>query len=311
MTPRRTLLSKNSWEDRLEILKTLAETCRLCPRECGARRLQTERGECGAGRDISLVSYGPHHGEESCLSGWQGSGTLFFGHCNLHCIYCQNADISQNHLLAQRCETTPDVVASAMLALQTLGCHNINCVSPTHQLYGIVQACQLATEQGLWLPLVYNTHSYDSLEALKAIAGIVDIYLPDLKYANSRVAERLGAPADYPGRARAAITEMYRQVGGLRLDERGLAVQGVLVRLLVLPNNLSGTIESLEWLRSTLGTDVGVNIMAQYHPAYCTYLEPQLQRRLYAEEYVPIVEKAFQLGFKYVVFDKSLTSIRS
>ncbi len=193
-----------------------------------------------------------------------------------------------------------------MLALQARGCHNINWVSPTPHLYGILQACKLAAEKGLSLPIVYNTHSYDRVEMLRVLDGVVDIYLPDLKYADSAIASHLGAPPDYPARARAAIAEMYRQVGGLQLDGNGLAVRGVLVRLLVLPHDLGGTLQSLVWIRTSLGPDVGVNIMGQYHPAYRAFAEPRLCRRVRPEEYAPIVEKAFELGFHYIDFDNSL-----
>lgn len=304
MTGRYVKLSPSAWKERLAEIKRLASVCELCPRRCGVNRLCGERGNCGAGSLPSLVSYGPHHGEEACLSGWRGSGTLFFGHCNLHCVHCQNADISQDHEHARACEVATHEVARAMLTLQQCGCHNINWVSPTHQLHSILEALHLACADGLRLPVVYNTHGYDSLAALRLLDGIVDIYLPDLKYADGRVAERLGAPPDYPARARAAIQEMYRQVGGFKLNADGLAESGVLVRLLVLPEGLSGTGDSLQWLYETLGPDVGVNIMAQYHPAYLAYRYPELNRRLTEREYWPIVEKAFSLGFKFIEYDR-------
>jgi len=190
-----------------------------------------------------------------------------------------------------------------MVELQQRGCHNINWVSPSHQLYGIVEALSRAATLGLSLPIVYNTHSYDSLEALHLLDGIIDIYLPDLKYADNEHAVRLGAPRDYVERAREAIQEMYRQVGGLVLNHEGLAQSGVLVRLLVLPNNVSGTVTSLEWLATAVGRGVGVNVMAQYHPAYKAYQIPQLCRRVSLEEYREAVTWALDLGFKYVYYD--------
>lgn len=304
MEPRYRAISKAEWLQKEEQLRELVQPCQLCPRHCRVDRLAGARGNCGAGSDPSVVSYGPHHGEEPCLSGWRGSGTIFFGHCNLHCIFCQNADISQDHNLATACEVPIATLANIMLNLQQAGCHNINWVSPTHQLFTILQALRIAAESGLRLPIVYNTNSYDSLEALRALDGIVDIYLPDLKYADGDLAVHLGAPADYPTRAREAIAEMYRQVGGIVLNEDGLAESGVLVRLLVLPDNLSGTIDSLQWLHDELGPDVGVNIMAQYHPCYQAYRHPSLSRRLKPDEYWPCVSKAFELGFRYIEFDR-------
>ncbi len=301
---RYTSLSLNEWQSRCHNLTLLAQSCALCPRGCGVNRLANERGQCGAGKLVSLVSYGPHHGEEPCFSGRCGSGTLFFGHCNLHCVYCQNADISQDHELARTYEVTEESVAEAMLSLQRRGCHNINWVSPTHQIAGIFRALLLAWQGGLTLPIVYNTHSYDSLDVLHCLDGIVDIYLPDLKYANNRVAERFGAPSDYVQRAREAIKEMYRQVGGLRLDPDGVAISGVLVRLLVLPHDLSGTRNNLRWLASEVGTDIAVNVMAQYHPAYKASLYPELLSPLDRQSYISTVLDARELGF-HVIYANS------
>ncbi|MCX7626757.1 MAG: hypothetical protein N2Z21_11210 [Candidatus Sumerlaeaceae bacterium] len=195
-------------------------------------------------------------------------------------------------------------LANAMLKLQSLGCHNINWVSPTHQVFSLLEALHLAAQNGLRLPIVYNTNSYDSIASLQVLDGLVDVYLPDLKYADGAIAARLGATPDYPARAREAIAEMYRQVGGLVLNETGLAEKGVLVRLLVLPESQSGTIESLQWLRDELGPEIGVNIMAQYHPSYHASRYPPLNRRLRPAEYWPCVTKAFELGFQYVEFDR-------
>ena len=297
-------LPASKWDEKLKKLSELVQPCTLCPRACRVKRLDNERGNCGAGAFISLVSYGPHHGEEPCLSGTRGSGTLFFGHCNLHCIFCQNADISQDHAYAQRFETTPDVVARVMLDLQARGCHNINWVSPTHYLPMIVTSLKIASDTGLNLPVVYNTHGYDSFLAVQTLDGLIDIYLPDLKYASNRIAEELSGAKDYVENARRVIAEMYRQVGAPVLDENGLMKSGVLVRLLVLPHQLSGTEESLKWLRDAIGPDIGVNIMSQYYPAYRARQYPPLARRVSAEEYRKAVETALHLGFTYVMYDK-------
>jgi putative pyruvate formate lyase activating enzyme len=292
-------------ERRATALSELARECRLCPRGCLARRREAERGNCGAGRRASLVSAGPHHGEEECLSGWRGSGTIFFGHCNLHCVFCQNADISQDHAAAQSVEVETEVVAQAMLKLQSLGCHNINWVSPTHCLDSIALALLIAAQGGLHLPIVYNTNGYDSLEALGLLDGVVDIYMPDLKYADNCVAERLGAPPDYVDAARAAIVEMHRQAGDLQLDARGIAFRGVLIRHLVLPENLAGTTETLSWIRDALGSGITVNLMAQYRPAHDASRFPEIARALRAHEYGEAVAFARQLGFRNLLTQSS------
>jgi putative pyruvate formate lyase activating enzyme len=244
---------------------------------------------------------GPHHGEEPCLSGWQGSGTLFFGHCNLHCVFCQNHDISQDHASARAMEADPPEVASAMLRLQALGCHNINWVSPTHSLDAILAALVLAAQEGLRLPIVYNSNGYDSVEALRLLDGVVDIYMPDLKYADSTVAEELSLAPDYVEHARAAIQEMHRQVGVLEIGEDGLARRGLLIRHLVLPHDLSGTEESLRWIADTLSPDTVVNLMAQYHPAHRAGGDRRLARRLTREEYRGAAEAARGAGLRRVM----------
>ncbi len=293
-----------SMSERIAALHSLAQNCTLCPRRCGVNRLEGERGNCGGGSWPSLMSYGPHHGEEACLSGSRGSGTLFFGHCNLHCVYCQNADISQDHQLATLHEKPPEVIAEAMLHVQSLGCHNVNLVSPTHNVNGIVEAIGIAQQNGLRLPIVYNTNAYDSLEVLQLLENVVDIYLPDLKYADDDTAHRFGAPPDYVSCARAAIVEMYRQVGALEVDEAGVARRGVLIRHLVLPNDLSGSFETLRWIRQTLGPDVTVNLMAQYHPAYRAAAFSELQRPINSEEYRKVVDYAASLGLKNIFVDR-------
>jgi len=302
VTPHAT--QSRSLSERVAVLHALAEKCALCPHHCAVNRLKGERGDCGGGRWPSLMSYGPHHGEEVYLSGSRGSGTLFFGHCHLHCVYCQNADISQNHKLARLHEKAPEIIAEAMLYVQSLGCHNVNLVSPTHNVNGIVEAIAIAQQKGLRLPVVYNTHGYESVEVLQLLDGIVDTYLPDLKYADNKIAQRFGAPPDYVVRARAAIVEMHRQVGELKVGSDGLARQGVLIRHLVLPNNLAGSFETLRWIRQTLGCDVTVNIMAQYHPSYRAAAFNELQRPLSFEEYRKVVDYASSLGLRNILVDR-------
>ncbi len=257
--------------------------CRGCPRRCEANRLAGETGECATGRQARVASYGPHHGEEDVLSGWDGSGTIFFGQCNLHCVFCQNFDISHG---ADVPAIPASRLAATMLELQERGCHNVNLVTPSHVVPQILEALPLAIARGLRLPLVYNTSGYDAVETLRLLDGVVDVYMPDLKVWESAAARRYLGAEDYPEAARAALREMHRQVGDLRLDERGLARRGLLVRHLVMPGGVAGTGPALAFLASALSPDTYVNLMAQYRPAGrvspATYGE--IARRVSAEE---------------------------
>ncbi len=240
----------------------LAE-CRWCPRACGADRLHGRRSVCRIGRHARVSGYGPHHGEEDCLRGWRGSGTIFFSGCNLRCVFCQNWETSHEC----RGETvTPDRLAGMMLELQARGCHNINWVTPTHVVPQALEALALAGAQGLCLPIVYNTGGYDSLELLRLLDGVVDIYMPDFKFWDPATAARLMQAPDYPEVARQALREMHRQVGPLQLDADGLARRGVLVRHLVMPGGLAGTAAVARWLAAELSSYTYVNVMHQYHP---------------------------------------------
>jgi len=266
---------------RSEAAQQVLTTCRLCPRECHVRRLEGETGVCGAGSQAIVSSYGPHFGEEAPLVGFGGSGTIFLAHCNLCCIFCQNFEISQR---GDGRSVLPQELAQMMLDLQRQGCHNINCVTPTHEVPQILQALLLAVDGGLRLPLVYNSGGYESLETLRLLDGIIDIYMPDFKYGDAGTAKRYSGVEDYPEVARAALLEMHRQVGDLALDERGIATRGVLVRHLVLPNGLAGTAEVVRFL-TDLSKDMYVNIMNQYHPRYRGHAEPLLSRRITREEF--------------------------
>ena len=239
--------------------------CRACPRNCRVNRLAGKTGVCGTGRHARVASSGAHFGEEDCLRGWRGSGTIFFSMCNLRCVFCQNWDISQR---AAGAELTASQVAERMLALQDRGCHNINLVTPEHVVPQVVEALAVAIERGLRLPIVYNTSAYDALSSLKLMDGLVDVYMPDFKFWSSRTAKRLAKAGDYPDRAREAIREMHRQVGVLRFTADGLACRGVLVRHLVIPGRGEESAAIFRWLASELSPDTFVNIMAQYHPAY-------------------------------------------
>jgi putative pyruvate formate lyase activating enzyme len=245
-----------------EALQMLAE-CHVCPRQCGVDRLHERTGLCRIGRFARVASAAPHFGEEDCLRGSRGSGTIFFSGCNLLCGFCQNYDISHER---EGELVTPERLAGLMLELQEAGCHNINWVTPSHVVPQALEALAIAAEQGLRLPIVYNTGGYDSLESLRLLEGVVDIYMPDFKFWDPAVAERLCGARDYPEVARAAIREMHRQVGDLALDDRGLARRGVLVRHLVMPNGLAGTRPVAEWLAQKISPDTFVNVMNQYHP---------------------------------------------
>ncbi|MFQ5527500.1 MAG: radical SAM protein [Thermoanaerobaculia bacterium] len=243
------------------------ERCRVCPRDCDVDRLQDEIGVCKTGRFAVVSSAFAHFGEEDCLRGWNGSGTIFFSHCNLRCVFCQNYDISQAIKARVEPGLPPLGLASLMLDLQAQGCHNINFVTPEHVAPQVVEAVALAAERGLGLPIVYNTSAYDSAESLSLLDGIVDIYMPDFKYWTSESSRKYLAAEDYPETARSSIREMHRQVGSLQLDADGLARRGVLVRHLVMPGGLAETRAILGWLATELGTDTYVNLMDQYSPA--------------------------------------------
>jgi putative pyruvate formate lyase activating enzyme len=273
---------------RVEAARALMAECRVCPRECGARRLQGATGVCGVGDEAVVSSYGPHFGEEAPLVGVRGSGTIFLARCNLQCVFCQNFEISQR---GDGEVVPPARVAEMMLELQRLGCHNINFVTPTHQVFQILRALPIAIEGGLTLPLVYNCGGYESLQALRLLDGIVDIYMPDFKYADAETAKRYSGVEDYPGVAKAALREMHRQVGDLTLDGRGVARRGLLVRHLVLPNDLAGTAEAVTFL-AQLSPNTYLNIMGQYRPSYRALEHPPLARRPHAEE----MGRAFRLA---------------
>ncbi len=250
--------------------------CDLCARYCRIDRLRTTKGAiCRTGERAIVHSYGPHHGEEDPLRGWRGSGTIFFSWCNLRCVYCQNWDISQKGLGH---EVSPEELAGMMLDLQAQGCHNINFVTPSHVVAQIIESVAIAAARGLQLPLVYNTGGHDSLEALRLLDGIVDIYMPDVKYADSGEAHRYSHVRDYVAFNQEAVLEMHRQVGDLVVDDRGIARRGLLVRHLVLPDNISGTDRVLAFLANQVSRDTCVNIMDQYRPCYRASDNPPLDR---------------------------------
>jgi len=249
---------------RAELARRALESCRLCPRACGARRLDGESGTCGVGRRAVVSSAFPHLGEEHCLRGRRGSGTVFFGGCSLRCAFCQNADISWR---ASGAGLGPDDLAAVMLDLQDRGCHNVNLVTPTHVVPQLIEALAIGAGQGLRLPLVYNSGGYDRAGTLALLDGVVDVYMPDFKFWRPETAARYADAPDYPEVARGALVEMHRQVGPLQLDPDGLARRGVLVRHLVMPGLADESGAILEWLARELSPDTYVNVMAQYRPA--------------------------------------------
>ncbi len=238
--------------------------CDLCPRNCHADRVAGKACACRTGRYAVVSSHFAHFGEEDCLRGAFGSGTIFFGWCNLRCVFCQNYDTSW---LGSGKPSTPEEIAGMMLELQEQGCHNINLVTPEHVVPQVLEALVAATARGLRLPLVYNTSAYDSLDSLEFMDGVVDIYMPDFKFWDSMTSKRFIKAPDYPEAARRAIKEMHRQVGPLVLDEGGMARRGLIVRHLVMPGEIAGTREIMQWIARELGSDTYVNIMAQYYPA--------------------------------------------
>ena len=268
--------------------------CILCPRRCEVKRNEGQIGFCGVGDMPVVSSVGPHFGEESVLVGGGGSGTIFFAGCNLGCVFCQNFDIS--HKRHGR-EMTIEQLAKSMLELQDYGCSNINFVTPTHVIPAITAGIELARKDGLTLPTVYNTGGYDSVETLKLLEGFVDIYMPDMKYSDSEVAEELSAAPDYPEVNLAAVEEMHRQVGDLKV-QKGLATRGLLVRHLVLPENLAGSTKIIDFLAGQISASTTINVMDQYRPCYKASLHPKINRRPTFEEIESVRQYAIEKGLK-------------
>jgi putative pyruvate formate lyase activating enzyme len=271
----------------------LLRSCRVCPRNCDVDRLADRKAVCITGRHAVVASYFAHLGEEDCLRGQRGSGTIFFANCNLKCVFCQNFDISQR---PAGTIAPPHRLAEMMLELQGQGCHNVNFVTPEHVVPQILEALAIAIEGGLRVPLVYNTSGYDSLESLRLLAGVVDVYMPDFKYWDSEVARRYSKAEDYPQAAREGLKEMHVQVGDLVLDEKGLARRGLLVRHLVMPGGIAGTREVMRFLCREISPDTYVNLMDQYHPAGKTDRYPEIHRRVYEQEYERAYEMAREEG---------------
>lgn len=276
-------------------LELLRGSCRVCPRECSVDRLSDQPGLCKIGRRAIVASHFPHFGEEDCLRGWRGSGTIFFGGCNLRCVFCQNYEVSWQ---VQGQQAGPEELAGMMLELQGIGCHNINWVTPEHVVPQILEALPLAIEGGLRLPIVYNTSAYDSADSLALMDGVVDIYMPDLKLASSELARRYLGKREYFEVASRNVTEMRRQVGDLVLDEQGLARRGLIVRHLVMPGALAETEAVLRFVADELGPDTYVNLMGQYRPAGRSDRYQEINRRPYPEELARAFAIADGLGLR-------------
>jgi putative pyruvate formate lyase activating enzyme len=284
----------------VERARQLLQACTACPRNCQVNRFENKFAVCKTGRLAVVSSHFPHHGEEDCLSGWKGSGTIFFAGCNLRCVFCQNFDISW-----QVCgiPVPPRELAGMMLELQALGCHNINFVTPEHVAPQIVEALPLAIEGGLRLPLVYNTSAYDSMESLALMDGLVDIYMPDFKYWDAEMARKYSRAPDYPEVARRAIKEMHRQVGSLVIAPNGLARRGLLIRHLVMPQDVAGTRAVMQWIADELSPETYVNLMGQYHPAGKVSRSDhvEINRRVTPAEFQRACDAALHAGLRRAV----------
>ncbi len=271
--------------------------CDICPRRCGINRIGGGLGYCKSGQIPVISSYCDHHGEEPVISGRKGSGTVFFGNCNLRCVFCQNFQISQNYQSQQKNEKSIEDLAGFMVSLQEMGCHNINLVSPSHFVPQFMKALLLAIPRGLNIPIVYNTNSYDSVLTLRELRGIISIYMPDLKYADDENAAKYSDAPGYAGHARKAIKEMYNQTGDLEIGRDGVAVKGVLVRHLVLPGDIAGTEECLVWLAEEVSTGIGLSLMSQYHPCNRAFNYPELAKGVEVDRYLKAVKLVKELGF--------------
>ena len=286
---------------RVEALMEMLGSCRICPRDCDVNRLNNEVAACYSGLLPIVSSYTPHFGEEPALVGTNGAGNIFLGLCNLRCVYCQNYQISQTFREQRENEISFERLAEIFLELQQKGCHNINWVSPTHFASQLVKSLYIAAEGGLRLPIVYNTNAYDSVEVLRLLDGVVDVYLPDLKYSEDEAGREYSKVTEYVRHSRAAIKEMHRQVGDeLEYDEAGLLKRGLIIRLLVLPNDIAGIKDSLRWIRDELSPRVTISLMAQYFPTNKVGLERYtlISRKIRWSEWLTAIEQMESLGFE-------------
>jgi len=288
-------LSPKVLRDKIHTAEEILKSCTMCPRNCNIDRTQGETGFCRTDDKPFVSSWNAHFGEEAPLVGSHGSGTIFFSYCNLGCLFCQNWAISHGD---EGHNMSFEALADIMITLQNYGCHNINLVTPSHQIPMILKSLEIAINKGLKVPLVYNCGGYESLETLGLLDEIIDIYMPDFKYTDTEVAKEYSKAEDYPVVAKAAIKEMHRQVGDLVIDEMGVAQRGLLVRHLVLPEGLAGTTEVVKFLADEISTDTYTNIMSQYYPCYKAKNHPPLNRKLNSEEFEKAVQAAKDAGLK-------------
>ena len=284
----------------------LLRGCKVCPQNCPVDRIQGKTGACHSGTEVIVGSWNVHRREEPPISGTRGAGTIFFGGCQARCSYCQNFWLSQ---MGHGLRVSYQRLADMMLSLQRKGCHNLDLVTPTHFVPQILKALVLAVDKGLRIPLVYNCAGYEHIHTLRLLDGVVDIYLPDAKYSSNQEAMRTSKMHHYVEFNRAALKEMYRQVGGLQLDEEGIAVRGLIVRHLVMPERHAGTRELLAWIAEEVGTDIGLSVMDQYFPAYKALNDPSLNRRLTWTEYREALDIVEDLPFENLFLQEDLTEI--
>lgn len=282
-----------NYKERIDKLYDLISPCTLCPHECKVDRIRKKTGKCKTGNELFISSYNLHFGEEPPISGLKGSGTIFFTNCNLACVFCQNYPISQ---LSNGNLISTDNLTNNMLELQEKGAHNINFVTPAHVLPMLVEAVYKAKNSGLKIPLVYNTNGYEKVETLKLLEGIIDIYLPDAKYTKEENSVKYSGAPNYWNVNKLALKEMFRQAGNLVIDKDGIAQKGLIIRHLVLPNNISGTKEVLEFIANDISSDVYLSLMSQYHPAHQSHKYPEISRRLNQTEYDEAVKTANDLN---------------
>ena len=276
------------------MLEELKE-CKICPRKCKVNRIEGKLGNCSASGEVEIALVSIHKYEEPCISGTNGSGTIFFSHCNLHCIFCQNYEISQE---GKGRAITIEELANIMLEQQEKGAHNINLVTPTMYAYQIKEAIKIAKEKGLILPIIYNSNGYENIETLKDLEGYIDVYLPDLKYYSNEIAIKYSKAPNYFEIATKAILEMIRQVGGPKFDENGIIKKGVMIRHLVLPNHMQNTKNILKWMKENIEEEIYINVMAQYFPTYKAKEDELINRKLTKREFKQIEEYFYSLDFK-------------
>jgi putative pyruvate formate lyase activating enzyme len=298
------LYQSGELQNRKEILAEMLTTCEVCPHCCKIDRTIENTGYCKSFNYAYVCSYCDHHGEEPPISGQNGSGTIFFGNCNMKCVFCQNSDISQQLVNPDSYACSKEQLARIMIELQDRGCHNINLVSPSHFVPQIVSAVDLAIPLGLKIPLVYNSNGYDRVETLRHLDGLIDIYMPDLKYADNQMARKYSSISDYVNTARRALKEMYSQVGPLETNSHGIALRGLLVRHLVLPNSISGSVECLHWIANELSSNVTLSLMAQYYPANKAEKISKLSRSLTFQEYYNVLRVMKELGFVNALYQE-------